>query len=116
MDRVTARYAEQQVARLARELGCKMHYTHQGKDLCEVESTWTNRGLAEPANYGTKDAWVLDGSAAAGWLNLYAYAEQGGFYHPLHGYSDGTYKAAQWWELAGFAIDALKFQREQVSA
>jgi hypothetical protein len=115
MNRITARYAEQQIARLAREYGVKMHYTHQGKTDDQAPVTLAARGLAQPATYGTKDAWVLDASAANGWLGLYAYAEEGlgGLYSPL---GHHTHKAAEWWELAGFALDSLRFDRELVKS
>lgn len=115
MNRVTARYAEQQVARLARELGVKMHYCHQGRDVVTITNNWDVKGLAEPAQYGTKGAWVLDSSAAGGWLNLYAYAEEGrgGLTSPL---GHMTYKAAEWWEIAGAMSALLRFQREALES
>lgn len=117
MNRVTARYAEQQIARLARELGVKMHYTQQGRKVSEIpdKTSYSERGLAEPATYGTKDAWVLDTSSVGGWLNLYAYAEEGrgGLTSPL---GHMTYKAAEWWEIAGAMSALLRFQREALES
>jgi hypothetical protein len=105
MERVTKKYAEQQMARLAKELGKKVHYCHQGPTFLP------GPGLAEPAQYGTKDAWVLDSSAANGWLTIYAYSEEGrgGLYHAIPG--DGSHKAQGIWDICRFAIDMLQVAR-----
>lgn len=99
MDRVTKKYAEQQMARLAKVLGHPVHYCHQPKGFAPGPD------MAEQASYGTKDAWVLDASAAGGWLTIYAYSEEGrgGLYHAIPG--DGSHKAQEIWDMCRFAID-----------
>ena len=101
MNRVTKKYAEQQMSRLAKELGRSVHYCHQPKGFTPGPD------MAEMAEYGTKDAWVLDSSAASGWLTIYAYSEQGrgALYHAIPG--DGSHKANEIWDMCRFAIDVL---------
>jgi hypothetical protein len=101
MERVTKKYAEQQMARLAKVLGHSVHYCHQPKGFKPGPD------MAEAAEYGTKDAWVLDSSAANGWLTIYQYARwgQGGLSHAIPG--DSSHKANEIWDMCRFAIDVL---------
>lgn len=101
MDRVTKKYAEQQMARLAHVLGRPVHYCHQPKGF------EPGPDMAPAVEYGTKGAWVLDSSAASGWLTIYAYSQQdrGGLRHAIPG--DGSHKAQEIWDMCRFAIDVV---------
>lgn len=100
MERVTKKYAEQQMGRLAKVLGKKVHYCYQGPTFLP------GPGVAEPGQYGEANTWVLD-SSAAGWLTIYEYAGNGtgGLHHAIPG--DGSHKAQEIWDMCRFAMDVL---------
>ena len=104
MDRITVRDAERQAARLAKELGHPFHYT------CQRTGDTIAPDMAELAPYGTAGAWVLDQSAAGGWLNLREYTTEGS--GPLRSAINlDAWKAATLWDACRFALDVLREAR-----
>lgn len=106
MDRITVRDAERQAARLAKAMGHQFHYVYARK------GDERSPDMAEGVPCGTVGAWVLDKSAAGGWINLYQYSNaQGGLSHAVN---LDAMKPAEMWNACRFALDVL--QRMSIDA